>query len=505
MASRIDDLISKMSGMNIAPSVSRTERRPETGSKPLDRRDIYQGIVNTMAAQKKNIPSRTTPIVATSTPQPPSVSRSTTTSRLGGETDPDESRGNLVSFRTVKDPERYRAGMGISPPLLKNMVDFFNSSSDLEVELSFGVYVKDRFIPGVTITQYSSLLNRLIDEFSDYRVQTRDRVEIVSSSRRAEGAATEQEYNVRRITNLETDEVIIQRKTRQRNDIVNDKLWGIRLSRSLERGTNLAAEGIKSLIPEVIRIRERDSFTPNKGRLFGVRFDLSRVRSLNITRVERQSTPNYDVVLEAVRGQEPPVVWGEIDTNSFWVERSNTITYEVEIERVVRTGKIGKAGITGKILFNAIEYALVGLQSPPQNDLLISQQERRYAISRHNSILGLNRNERIPFDHFIKGYWNKPKNITTHDILFQPYNYWVTQKYDGIRKSLFIDTHQLYLIDPPYDITKFAVSEGDETFSHSGSILDGEYIPISTLFTSLTYCFIMQSMLEIITLKRDSL
>lgn len=269
--------------------------------------------------------------------------------------------------------------------------------------------------------------------------------------------------DVRRITDMtREDSVTYQRKYRDREDIIDNTKFGIRISKSVEEFTddhnferdweervdgriaewkaNPPPKGTK--IPEVAvkRYRRRTSYTEShtKSKLYGLRFDLTSVEEIHI------------------RGN-----------GSTW----RTHKYEVEIERIYES-------VNTKRFVDAVKMILGMSQDNLCPEQLMDLREKRLAVQLHNNIFHwdmLTRKWR-PKDPYrlFTGYWNKPKNVKLRDMISPQFNPAVTIKLNGRRYTLLIDRNGTYLYSPPYDV--FKVGPGDNNLS--GTVLDCEFMLI---------------------------
>jgi hypothetical protein len=331
-----------------------------------------------------------------------------------------------------------------------------------EVELSIGSYHENgSFDPNVFSRISFDNVRKALSAIKSMSVIVNDDVVEIASS---------DEGTIRRLTDQEGS--TFQRKKRSKDTVEND-VWGYRISSS----TETFIEEPKNFKPTLTRKRHRYTFieTSSSGDLYGVRFDLS--------------------VIEEIRGTH---------TNH---------KHEIEIERESTIAKDKKLSI--RTFEKAYKFVLMALQNVNEENLLMTLQERQYAVLAHNSLINppvketYNKMSLKDLRHLaqeaqldirgdrdmlikrltplekhgnpyrlIKGYWNKPTNLHLDDLLNPSVNFSVTLKVDGVRRFLLITKAGMYLCGPPYDIHKISASASD----YIGSLIDCEFYEESTIY-----------------------
>ena len=203
-----------------------------------------------------------------------------------------------------------------------------------EVELSVGSYHENgSFDPNVfSKISFDNVRKGLSAIKSMSVIVNDDIVEIASSD----------EGTIRRLTDQEGS--TFQRKKRSKDTVDND-IWGYRISSS----TETFIEEPKNFKPTLTRKRHRYTFieTSSSGDFYGVRFDLSVIEEIGKT------FTNYK--------------------------------HEIEIERESTIAKDKKLSI--RTFENAYKFVLMALQNVKEENLLMTLQERKYAVLAHNSLI----------------------------------------------------------------------------------------------------------------------
>lgn len=284
---------------------------------------------------------------------------------------------------------------------------YLNLPIKIEIEVSFGEFIDKKFVPGVSIFQFNNLLAKLTNFANENRwwFGKKHTVEEIDSG-------------LKKITS--DDDTVWQKKTRNREDTVDNHKWGYRINKSEETFTDEAPPNFK---PSVTREKYRTTFLANENSqgFSNIKFDLTKV-------------------IEVIKGK-------------------SITKYEVEIERIERATPV-------KDFKNAINFVLGSMQrnlDTPKN--IIDTTERKNAILAHNSLFGKNMGLNL-----FSNYWNKPKNLKIFDLMNPKNKYSVTLKIDGIRIFILITGVGMYACIPPFNIWKI----GPGMPKLNGTLLDSE-------------------------------
>lgn len=380
----------------------------------------------------------------------------------------------------IEEPQK-RGVLPLITPQNKSRIasdEFLRSQGKFEIETSFGIYKStprgEAFIPGVTATQFKDLVKILSD------METKGVVVLKTYSDKVE--IMENEF-ARKITEADTGNVVWEKKYRDKERRIDDKTWGYRVSRSEEKFEDPSIDKSK-FSPDLIRYRYRKSFevSDTKSDIYGFQFDLTKVKEIHIKK-ERRNFKN-------VAPKEKSVKWWDEDTadveeeTMVGFEEYSMIKYEVEIERnkaiASRYEKESKKSASIDAFEKTIAIVLYGMQCVSERSQLITLQEKREAIEKHNTLferdireISAKKGNPIPLSSFRlwKDYWNKPENIHIDDLLGKFLNeYSVTLKLDGVRRFLLVTPSGTFSAGPPDDIWKV----GTHVPSYTGTLLDTE-------------------------------
>lgn len=330
----------------------------------------------------------------------------------------------------------------------KEIKNLLKSSGKYEIEASLGTFRGESFHPGLkSLYCFSNMGNFL---------QSMDSVKLTKTLDRTDQIVGE---HTRRITDLVESSVIYQKKYKERESTLDNKRWGIRVSKALEvfedddsfddkwdkieslmnewKGSSKKVSKISQEIA-IQRIRRRDSYTDSKrsGELYGVRIDLSFIEEIHIRK----------------------------DGSTYIIPK-----YEVEIERI-------ETNIDVDSFISAIERILMWSQDTYDPRQMMDLQERRVAVELHNHMFIAETSakgwkSKDPY-RLYSGYWNKPKNIKLKDMVEPRFDPAVTVKLDGKRNSLLFTDNGTYLFSPPYDVVKI----GPPSKDLNGVMIDCELV-----------------------------
>ncbi len=193
-----------------------------------------------------------------------------------------------------------------------------------EIEASFGVFKNgdrgDFFTSGVYSGIYfSNLLARLFAVVSSQKygkmgiMYSNTKVEIKNRNFQ-QGGNHGKRFNVRKIIYSDGQEQW-EYKYRPWNDTINNRIWGIRVSKSIEthldkggktgdiHPSTLGDVGVnpEDWNPDITRYRKRTSFTEeSEGFFYGVRIDLTVVRKVDHGKPNDRGTPIFEVEVEKI-------------------------------------------------------------------------------------------------------------------------------------------------------------------------------------------------------------
>lgn len=359
-----------------------------------------------------------------------------------------------------RPPEYHTSGDVFSKSEEKAIRDLLNSPIQFEIEASLGTFRnfkgRNNFHPGLKSLYCFNQTKTFFDRQSRPMGGTLDVRRYYDKIERIE------DLHVRKITDMTTEGVTYQTKSRDRKYFVDNTKFGIRISKSSEKhlddgdeferewrkvdkmilrykksGSSEEQTGRKNL-PDIaiIRYRRRISYTETSrsSKLFGLRFDLTSVDENHVR-----------------------------DDGSIW----NIRKYEVEMERIDQSVDLER-------FIDAVIVLLGYSQDIMCPEQLIDLEERALAIKLHNNIFygDTTTHKWSSKDQYrlYSGYWNKPKNIKIKDMLDSHFNPAVTIKLNGRRVTMLIDQNGTYLFSPPYDV--FKIGEGNDALS--GTLVDCE-------------------------------
>lgn len=305
----------------------------------------------------------------------------------------------------------------------------------MEVEVSFGLF-NSKFIPvpggntqrrtffepGVSVSQFNSLLHYLSSLFSNGIWASRTaipelEITLEEADNRKDGP------RIKKITDS-LGNVTWLEKQRHTKETIDNETWGYRISKSTEK---INQTGPENFIPNFWRRKERRTFfvVPRNSAIYGVQFDLTVVRETK----ER------------------------FDNKTKTMKMCTDLKYEVEIER--------KAAIEPSAFENAIAMVIKVFQRVFDSSQIMTMPEREYAIAVHNNLFLMDDQrpgEQKKYDagsfYLNNNYWNKPENIKVDDMLNPENKFAVTLKVDGVRRFLLITSNGIYSCLPPLDVWK---------------------------------------------------
>ena len=383
----------------------------------------------------------------------------------------------------VFGPERPRNPLGVeyifSDRDIRLLGQFLNSSPNLfEIEASFGTVggkrggFKPRLKPGMksvptlkkkhggfkpglkSFPAFQALKKRLDEKAAEGKVEKTTSSEIVE---------TMKDLYIRRITKLDSGDVVWQKKLRGPKDPrtqqplrFENPRWGIRVYKSSESyhsegqvRIEMEEQGFDIFKPTVRRFKRRTSYLEYQetSPFYGVRFDL--------TLVEETHYHKGEVIFSFTRG-------------------------EIEIERVYKN-------VTTDSFIGAVQQVLEWTQRAKDFSTVIALSERKFAVKLHNNLFWYQMRagrmkEFTDLYRLYSNYWNKPRNVKIRDLLNPGVDWSLTVKLNGVRRFLLLDTFGTYMVGPPFDVIK--IGPGVDQFS--GTLIDGEIMEAGK---RAFYCF----------------
>lgn len=309
----------------------------------------------------------------------------------------------------------------------------------MEVEVSFGLFNskfipvsggntqrKTFFEPGVSISQFNSLLHYLASLFPNGIWASRTaipelEITLEEADNRKDGP------HIKKITDS-LGNITWLEKQRHTKETIDNETWGYRISKSTEK---INQTGPDNFVPNFWRRKERRTFfvVPRESKIYGVQFDLTVVRETK----------------------------EKFDNKTKTMKMCTELKYEVEIER--------KATIEPSVFENAIAMVTEVFQRVFDPSQIMTMPEREHIIAVHNNLFLMD-DQRIGTPAFGEkkydagsfylnnNYWNKPENIKVDDMLNPENKFAVTLKVDGVRRFLLITSYGIYSCLPPRDIWK---------------------------------------------------
>lgn len=344
-------------------------------------------------------------------------------------------------------------------PFKQKITKLINSDPEFEIEASLGTYSKNGiFAPGLKSSYSFDVLRDYFKNLYDSSntMEYFESVDMVTTIPVVKGEDGNKIMGttIRRVQNKKLDHTHYERKVRHKDEEVNIKSYGVRISKSTEKQP---VEGEKTFnfhlgyaehyrntkgdqTVYITRERYRQSFeeSSKKEIFYGVSIDLT-------------------FVIETYYQQG----------NKFWKKNK----YEVEIER---TKNIGYER------FKRIVYNVFGLsQDIIEKRQFMDLKQKKVAIKLHNNFFYKDPSflKWKTYDQFrlYGNYWNKPKNIKLKDLMDPLFDHFVTIKINGKRMTIIITDEGVFGCSPPFDI--FKLGEGIED-SLNGTVIDCEFVKI---------------------------
>lgn len=299
-----------------------------------------------------------------------------------------------------------------------------------EIELSFGRFDQDRFIPSISPLSFQTLLTLFrkgytgkTTGFKPLAFSTHTIVSLGEKGKRKIVYMTE--------TGL-VDSVVYERKTRYYRSAIRDVEWGYSLYESHE---------------EKLHDADDEEFT-NKP---------TREKWTYVS-----ETKSFVIHLSFITFSQP------------FSNEMPKLFYELEVERVnVKASFEELEEITSVIL-----AALNGWYAT-----LPSQSEKMSVVTRFNRLFP-EKFRAGKHDGLVGGWWDKPIDLDAKSLLVkEPLA--ASIKYDGTRRFLYFDKEGVYMLFPPFDMIKIA----EPIVGLSDTLLDGEYMVAEDQVNGHYYAF----------------
>lgn len=344
--------------------------------------------------------------------------------------------------------------------MIKGVTDY-SLSQGVEIEASIGDFVemagKSTFFPGLKTAQRYNDVLEMLEQIEDItKDESRETVRIISElSLREIKSANDVIYQTKRHDwkkNINIPEwgLRIKRSTETPKDIENfEELWQAHIEAVLEEHTAPQKGAKKGKRVGIVRERARSSFYnfPSGSNFYGFKLDITDVKeSVYFNTGRREVRHRYEMEMELFA---PDVV-------SDLMESLNT----------------------------ALTAFLVISQGVESSDLLMDTTEIGNLVESHNRYFKLpDKARKYAKSHNLESmYINKPRNLKIDDMLQRKFaDSYVTVKYDGERKQLWVSPTGTYLLSPPRDIVKISTAsiiDGSEDIFLFDTEVQGTYIYI---------------------------
>lgn len=351
---------------------------------------------------------------------------------------------------------------------IAKLQDFLKKKQkNTEIEVSFGIFVENKFSPGfLSFAEFSrvekALMNmepEISNSFSEVRILNLSDTET-------------ERVSLREIT--ENESVVYEKKIRNLKNRISDENWGYTISISSEIPEKITSKEFESKFLKsdfrVVRARNRTRYTT--GVFPGIYFDLTKIDSdfetkkgSNFIKTKKKkfeleieiATQNLETIQNAIefvitRSQNQTELVSEI-SKSFGKRRLVRLQPEFETEPKMETEKI---------------------------QMVLTLPQKRQLFSQINSFLSGNDSVST---RMITKYKDQPVNIKYNNILDSSFNPACTIKLDGIRKFLYCDSTGCYFMFGSGDLYKIGPSISPNVF-----VFDGEYV-VSTNYEN-AYFFV---------------
>lgn len=309
-----------------------------------------------------------------------------------------------------------------------------------EVELVLGAFIDDNFESGITVSQYTLLVETL-DFYREHGMLSGQSTEYIVES----GSVAFP--NVRRITG--GGRHTFQRKEVQRSSILSNRDWGYRIRIASETDIDFSSHDERRFNPTLVREITRTSYhsANSMHSIYGFRIDLSVVRQTSdddrFTRYELEIERFDDAVAKMGRGKE--------------AQLAINLEYALKLVLLISQGFVPVM----EEYLNDRSYANTFPLS-----LLLDAERYSAVVSYINQHVTSRVMPRID-----GAFVNKPSNLKITDLLSGT-EYAITSKLDGTRRFAIFIEGAAYLFNPPLDVEFVGAAPDVPT----GTIIDGEFM-----------------------------
>ena len=309
-------------------------------------------------------------------------------------------------------------------------------SSGVEIEASIGNFVdlagNLTFFPGLSTAQrYNEVLDRL-NQIDDITViEAKETVRIINA------------LNLREIKSSEVTTYEEKRTDWKKN--INIDAWNLRIKKSketpkdIEDFDKLWSDYVDSVLEEV----RKPSKTAKKGKNIGA------IR-------ERARTSFYDFPSTSpFQGFKIDIT--DVKETTFFSSGRKEVRHRYEMEMELFAPHVVSDLVDA--FKTSLTAFLVIAQGVESSDLLMDTTEIRNVKEAHNKYFrNSNEPKRYNQDNNLESmYINKPRNLKLDDMLQKKFaDSYVTIKYDGERKQVWVCPTGTYLLSPPRDIVKIS-------------------------------------------------
>lgn len=338
---------------------------------------------------------------------------------------------------------------------MTQLFQFLDTDADkYEVEVSFGIVN-----PGGGFTSY-----RAPESFNHLREKLNNSDRFEKSELRTYLVRSFNGTKIRSI--VDGDETSYQKKIRNRDDVYDDGLYGVRLTKSEETIPNTPGE-INSFREEFSNAEDKVWEIITAGKWDG-KFPLFTLRY--ISRYTFMSTDGLVAIDLSHVKEEKALLTSTIaaQKNTFF----NTVyKTEIEIERKSNN-------LPPQKMIEYIEYVLELLNETTNMTNVLTQPQKSVIVNSFNDLFN---KKKKGYLEMYSNFWNKPVNLKLNVMGGPPLNIFteekvdvfdpaVTVKLNGVRRFLFLHQGDVYCVWPRFYVVKI----GKCSPRASGTLIDTE-------------------------------
>ena len=334
-------------------------------------------------------------------------------------------------------------------------------ANGVEIEASIGNFVdlagNLTFFPGLSTAQrYNDVLNRLkqIDDITV--IETKETVRIINA------------LNLREIKSDEVTTYEEKRTDWKKN--INVDAWNLRIKKSKETPKDI--EDFDKLwydhVDYVLDKAKKPSKTVKKGKNIGAVRERSRTSYFDFP----SSSPFQGFKIDIT----------DVKESTYFSSGRKDVRHRYEMEMELFAPEV--VSDLMEAFITSLTAFLVIAQGVESSDMLMDTTEIRNVKETHNKYFkNPNEPKKYNQDNYLESmYINKPRNLKLDDMLQKKFaDSYVTVKYDGERKQLWVSPTGTYLLSPPKDIVKISTESvvvgSDDIFLFDTEI-QGSYIYI---------------------------